>query len=255
VTQKPKRKSSVSKVAKGKDAAIAQAKPAAPKTEARAGIRPKAKVLVVDDHPVVRQGLALLIRHEHDMEVCGEAETAHEALKAIAATEPDVAIVDLSLKGVSGLELIKDMKVRFPKLPILVLSMSDENVYAERALRAGARGYMMKEEATEKVLLAIRRVLGGQLYLSDSMASRLLTQFVAGRVAATSPIDTLSDRELEVFQLIGRGLGAGDIARTLHLSPKTIETYRAHIKDKMNLATSTELLQHAIRYVQNLQGG
>ena len=217
--------------------------------------RKKARVLVVDDHPVVRQGLALLISHEPDMEVCAQAETVHEAIKAIAATQPDVAVVDLSLKGTSGLELIKDIKVRFSKVPVLVLSMSDENVYAERALRAGARGYMMKEEATEKVLMAIRRVLMGQLYLSESMASRLLHQFVDGRPAGVAPIDTLSDRELEVFQLIGQGYGAGEIARTLHLSPKTIETYRAHIKDKMKLATSTELLQHAIRYVQHLQGG
>jgi len=226
------------------------------KAKERAEVHKKARVLVVDDHPVVRQGLALLISHESDMEVCGEAETAHDALKAIAATQPDVIIVDLSLKGASGLELIKDIRVRFAKVPVMVLSMSDENVYAERALRAGARGYMMKEEATEKVLMAIRRVLSGQLYLSDQMASRLLNQVVDGRAGGSvAPVDTLSDRELEVFQLIGQGFGPSDIARTLHLSPKTIETYKAHIKEKMNLDTSTELLQHAIRYVQNLQGG
>lgn len=214
-----------------------------------------AKVLVVDDHPVVRQGLALLINHEPDLAVCGEAATAAEALKAIADARPDVAIVDLSLKGASGLDLIKDIKVRHPGLPVLVLSMSDENVYAERALRAGARGYMMKEEATEKVLTALRRVLGGAVYLSDAMASRLLSQFVAGDAAGGgSPVDRLSDRELEVFRLIGQGLGTGEIARRLHLSPKTIETHRAHIKVKLGLDSGTDLLRQAIRFVEDTTG-
>ena len=216
----------------------------------------KAKVLVVDDHPVVRQGMAQLISHEPDLTVCGEAGSVPEALKAIAACHPDVAVVDLSLKGASGLELLKDIKVRYPRLPVLVLSMADENVFAERALRAGARGYMMKEEAAEKVLEAIRCVMAGRIYLSDAMASRLLHQFVDGKSkAGASPVDGLSDRELEVFQLIGRGLGTGEIARQLHLSPKTIETYRAHIKNKMNLESATELLQHAIQYVQSMRGG
>ena len=176
----------------------------------------KAKVLVVDDHPVVRQGMAQLISHEPDLTVCGEAGSVPEALKAIAACHPDVAVVDLSLKGASGLELLKDIKVRYPRLPVLVLSMADENVFAERALRAGARGYMMKEEAAEKVLEAIRCVMAGRIYLSDAMASRLLHQFVDGKSkAGASPVDGLSDRELEVFQLIGRGLGTGEIARQL----------------------------------------
>lgn len=214
-----------------------------------------ARVLVVDDHPVVRQGLALLINHEPDLVVCGEAATAAEALKAVADTRPDVAIVDLSLKGTSGLDLIKDIKVRHPGLPVLVLSMSDENVYAERALRAGARGYMMKEEATEKVLTALRRVLGGAVYLSDAMASRLLSQFVAGDAAGGgSPVDRLSDRELEVFRLIGQGLGTGEIAHRLHLSPKTIETHRAHIKAKLGLDSATDLLRQAIRFVEDTTG-
>ncbi|MBE3070212.1 MAG: response regulator transcription factor [Planctomycetes bacterium] len=214
-----------------------------------------ARVLVVDDHPVVRQGLALLINHEPDLAVCGEAATAAEALKAIADTRPDVAIVDLSLKGASGLDLIKDIKVRHPGLPVLVLSMSDENVYAERALRAGARGYMMKEEATEKVLTALRRVLAGAVYLSDAMASRLLSQFVAGDApGGGSPVDRLSDRELEVFRLIGQGLGTGEIAHRLHLSPKTIETHRAHIKVKLGLDSGTDLLRQAIRFVEDTTG-
>ena len=225
------------------------------KTPPKAVVKAKARVLVVDDHPVVRQGMAQLIGHEPDLEVCGEAASAPDALKAISACRPDVAVVDLSLKGVSGLELLKDIKVRHPRLPVLVLSMADENIFAERALRAGARGYMMKEEAAEKVPDAIRCVMSGRIYLSDAMSSRLLHQFVDGRTEAGSAVDSLSDRELEVFQLIGQGLGTGEIARRLHLSPKTIETYRAHIKEKMNLESATELLQHAIQYVQRLSGG
>lgn len=215
----------------------------------------KAKVLIVDDHPIVRQGVGQLINQEADLMVCAEAETASDALKAIAAHQPDVAVVDLSLKGVSGLELIKDIKVRFPTLPVLVLSMFDETIYAERVLRAGARGYMMKEEATQKVLMAIRRVLNGEIYLSDAMASHLLSVITTGaKDGKTSPVDLLSDRELEVFQLIGEGLGTSQIARKLHLSPKTIETYRAHIKEKLNLESATELLQHAIQWTQGLGG-
>jgi DNA-binding NarL/FixJ family response regulator len=222
------------------------------KAKARKG---KAKVLIVDDHPIVRQGVGQLINQEADLMVCAEAETAPDALKAIAAHQPDVAVVDLSLKGVSGLELIKDIKVRFPTLPVLVLSMFDETIYAERVLRAGARGYMMKEEATQKVLMAIRRVLNGEIYLSDAMASRLLSVFTTGaRDGKTSPVDLLSDRELEVFQLIGEGLGTSQIARKLHLSPKTIETYRAHIKEKLNLDSAAKLLQHAIQWTQGLAG-
>ena len=225
-------------------------------TKARHKTRQKARVLVVDDHPVVRQGLRLLIDHESDLEVCAEAETVADALEAITKHKPDVAVVDLSLRGTSGLELIKDIRVRHADLPVLVLSMSDESVYAERVLRAGARGYLMKEAATDEVLTALRRVLDGGIYLSDAMASRLLAQLVRGVPAdGGSPVDRLSDRELEVFGLIGRGLGTGEIARRLHLSPKTIETYRAHIKQKLNLADATELLQHAIYYVRESEGG
>jgi DNA-binding NarL/FixJ family response regulator len=212
----------------------------------------KRKVLVVDDHPIVRQGLVQMIGHEPDLTVCGEAETAHDALKVAAASGPDIAIVDLSLKGASGLELLKDLKVRYPKLPVLVLSMYDESMYAERALRAGARGYMMKEEASDKVLTALRSLLAGQIYLSEAMSARLLNLAVAGRTnGGASPTECLSDRELEVFRLIGQGFGNSDIARQLHLSPKTVETYRAHIKDKLRLTGSTELLQHAIQWAQS----
>jgi DNA-binding NarL/FixJ family response regulator len=223
-------------------------------TARRAPQQKKARILVVDDHPIVRQGLVLMVGHEPDLEVCGEAASAAEALKVIAATQPDAAIVDLSLKGSSGLELLKDIKVRYPKLAVLVLSVYDESMYAERALRAGAMGYMMKEEAVEKVITAIRRILSGQIYLSENMASRLLHVLVGGRPVGTSPAERLSDRELEVFQLIGQGYGNTEIARRLHLSPKTVETYRGHIKDKLNLSNATELLQHAIQWTRDTAG-
>lgn len=249
-------KSSQAKKKPAKGAAHSAASKPAATAPVSVAAKEKARVLVVDDHPVVRQGLKLLINAEGDLAVCGEAESLPDALRVIGPLKPDIALVDLSLKGSSGLELVKDIKVRFPKLPVLVLSMADENVYAERVLRAGARGYMMKEAATERVLVAIRQVLSGGVYLSDAMASRLLNEIVGGRPAdAATSIDRLSDRELEVFQLIGQGMGTTEIAHKLHLSPKTIETYRAHIKDKLNLDTATELLQHAIRHVQEAQGG
>jgi len=212
----------------------------------------RARVLIVDDHPIVTQGLAQLIGREPDLEVCACAADAVSALGAIDALKPDVAIVDLSLGGTSGLGLLKDCKVRHPDLPILVLSMHDESLYAERALRAGAKGYVMKKEPPERVLAALRRVLGGAICLSDDMTSRLLHGcFDAGPAALGSPMDLLSDRELEVLELIGRGVGTQQIAGTLHLSPKTVETHRAHIKGKLQLKSGTELLLHAMKWVQN----
>lgn len=216
-------------------------------TEAR---RPPAKVLVVDDHPVVRQGLAQLLRQEEDLAYCGGAEDAVEALKAIEKLQPDIAIVDISLRDTSGIELIKDIRIRFPKLPVVVLSMHDESFYAERVLRAGARGYVMKEEAAEKVLVALRKVLAGEIFLSESMSARLLSKFVEGRTESRFRTERLSDRELEVFQLVGQGLGTRHIATNLHLSVKTIEAHRANIKRKLKLRSATELLQHAIQWVQ-----
>jgi len=211
----------------------------------------KARVLVVDDHPIVRQGVAQLINHEADLAVCAEADSAAEAVRAVAESRPDVAVVDLSLREASGLELLKDLKVRFPRLPVLVLSMYDESVYAERALRAGARGYIMKEAPPEQVLEAIRRVLAGEVYLSGAASSRLLKRLTAGRPREVqSPMDGLSDRELEVFRLIGAGLGNKEVARRLHLSPKTIDTYRARLKEKLGLASAKELLRHAIQWTR-----
>lgn len=214
----------------------------------------KSKVLIVDDHPIVRQGLIQLIDQEPDFQICGEAESAREALNLIATASPDIAIVDLSLKESSGLELIKDIKVRYGQLLVLVLSMHDESVYAERVLRAGARGYLMKEEAAEKVMAALRRVVSGEIYLCDKVAQNILAKMTGGPVTAReSLVETLSDRELEVFLLLGQGMGTRQIAEKLHLSVKTIETYREHIKTKLNLVDASELLQHAIRWVQSRQ--
>ena len=207
----------------------------------------KRKVFVVDDHPIVRQGLALMINAEDDLTVCGTAEEAQTALPAIAEIRPDLLIIDISLNGPDGLELVKHVRVLFPELPILVLSMHDETTYAERALRARANGYIMKQEATEKVLVAVRRILSGGIYLSDRMANKILHQYMSGAVnAGNSRISELSDRELEVFRLIGDGHGTRQIAEQLRLSVKTVETYQAHIKEKLLLRTGRELVQQAI---------
>jgi DNA-binding NarL/FixJ family response regulator len=212
--------------------------------------RPRAKILIVDDHPVVREGLLRRINRQPDLVVCGEVGAAAEAMKAIAAGRPDLAIVDLTLQDKSGLELIKDIQTRYPRLPVLVLSMHDEKVYAPRALRAGARGYIMKQEAPEHVIEAVRRVLGGQVYLSEKMAARLLGTFVAGRPpAAASPVESLSDRELEVFELIGSGLGSRQIAERLHVSIKTVGAYKLRIKEKLQLESAAELTQQAFLWV------
>jgi DNA-binding NarL/FixJ family response regulator len=207
----------------------------------------KSSVFVVDDHPIVRQGLALMINAEADLMVCGEAEEAQTALQSIVESHPDILIIDISLDGPDGLELVKHVRSLFPELPILILSMHDETIYAERALRARANGYIMKQEATEKVLIAIRRILSGGIYLSERMANRILQQHARGGAAASqSRITELSDRELEVFRLIGDGHGTRQIADQLHLSVKTVETYQAHIKEKLLLRTGRELVQQAI---------
>lgn len=213
-------------------------------------------ILVVDDHPILRQGLTQLINQEVDLRVCGEADEEHTAIEAIAALKPDMVIVDIALKDTSGIELIKKIRVGNERLPILVLSMHDESLYTERALRAGANGYIMKQEAPDQIVKAIRRVLAGEIYVSEQIGSRLLRKIVHGRpTAIDSPIDNLSDRELEVFRLIGRGYRTRQIAEMLHLSVKTVESYREHIKHKMGFRDATELLQHAIQWVQGEKSG
>jgi DNA-binding NarL/FixJ family response regulator len=209
----------------------------------------KKMVLVVDDHPLMRQGLSLLINQQQDMQVCGEAEEAQAAMHALAQKKPDIMILDISLNGPDGLELLKSIRVSHPDLPVLILSMHDEAIYAERALRARANGYIMKQEATEKVLVAMRRILNGDIYLSDRMQNKMLHQFIDGAPSMIqSRISSLSDRELEVFRLIGEGRATREIAEELHLSIKTVETYQAHIKEKLALRSGRELIQHAIQW-------
>ena len=215
---------------------------------------PKCKVFLVDDHPIVRQGLALLIDREPDLMVCGEADGATSALQAIREAAPDFVVLDISLDGPDGLELLKTLRVRYPNLPVLVLSMHDEAVYAERALRAGANGYIMKQEATDRVLTAIRHILGGDVYLSDRLTKRMLQQFVNGSVSPRDPLAKLSDRELEVYRLIGAGHSTRQIADELHVSTKTIESYQAHIKEKLALRNARELVQHAVEWSVNAKG-
>ena len=209
----------------------------------------KKMVFVVDDHPIVRQGLTLLINRESDLAVCGEAQEMHAALTAIPALKPDILIVDISLNGPDGLELLKNIRITMPHLPVLILSMHDESIYAERALRAGANGYIMKQEATEKVLVALRRILSGEIYVSGRIANSMLQHYVRGAIPSEhSSISELTDRELEVFRLIGDGYGTRQIAEVLHLSIKTVESYQAHIKEKLSLRSARELVQHAVQW-------
>lgn len=209
------------------------------------------RVLLVDDHPIVRQGLTELINRQKGMMVCGEAGSAPEAMEKAASLAPDLAIVDVTLQEKSGLELIKDLKIQYPRLPVLVLSMHDETLYAERTLRAGARGYVMKQEASDRIALAIRFVLTGEIYLSDRMKSRILRNLVEGETDRDRfSISRLSDRELEVFRLLGEGFSTRQVAARLNLSVKTIESYRESLKQKMDLKTGAELVQQAIKWAR-----
>ncbi|MGB2821731.1 MAG: response regulator transcription factor [Phycisphaerae bacterium] len=212
------------------------------------------EILVVDDHPIMRAGLIQLIAQEGDLAICGEAEDARGALAAIEAHPPDLAVVDISLKESSGLDLIKDIRARWPKLPVLVLSMHDEAIYAERVLRAGARGYVTKSEVSCKVIEGIRKVLAGEVYVSEQLASKMITSLVGGGDLDTFPIDRLTDRELQVLDLIGRGLQTREVADRLHLSTKTVDAHREHIKKKLNLDSAAELVRYAVHWVQFEQG-
>jgi DNA-binding NarL/FixJ family response regulator len=204
------------------------------------------RIIVVDDHPMSREGIVQWIRHESDLDVCGEAQTAAEALDAVIAMKPDLVLTDITLPGRSGLELIKDIHAIVPALPVLVISMHDETLYAERVLRAGASGYVTKQVGGDTIILAIRRILAGQIYLSQTMQGRVLQTFTAGRNAALrSGIEKLSDREFEVFQFIGQGLSTLQIAKRLHLSPKTVDAHRANIKSKLELETAAQLSSFA----------
>ena len=212
--------------------------------------RQVARILIVDDHPLVVHALTELISREPDLEICGQASEAGEALKQLDATKPDLIIIDISLKRGDGVELIKQIKARQGEAKMLVSSMHSESLFAERTVRAGAMGYVNKQEEISKLIEAIRQVLDGQIYLSPGMANRLLSRMVAGRRAIErSPIETLSDRELEVFGLIGQGLTTGQIAKKLQISVKTVETYRENIKAKLNLASGAELSHQAVQWV------
>lgn len=208
------------------------------------------RILLLDDHPLLRKGLSALINQEPDLMVVGEAEDGQQALRALAENRFDLAIVDISLPGVDGIEVLKSLKERFPELPTLVVSMHDESLFAERALRAGARGFVMKQEAVESILTAIRRVLAGQIYVSERIATRMLKKLVDGDARPSArTLDVLTDRELTIFRLIGQGYGTRQIAEQLHLSAKTVESHRAHIKEKLDLASGTELVRYACLWV------
>jgi DNA-binding NarL/FixJ family response regulator len=227
-----------------------------PVTPAEAhGEQRRKTVLIVDDHPVLRHGISQIINNEKDLVVCGEAESAPTALDAMRRLKPDLALIDISLQGTNGIELIKLMRAEQPKLPILMLSMHDESLYALRALRAGARGYVMKGEAMEHVLTAIRKVLEGDIYVSPRFSERLVFKAIQSLEGGMgSPVDKLSDRELEVLQLLGKGFGTREIANELHLSIKTIETHRAHIKEKLGFKDAGEMVRFAIDWVTREMG-
>jgi len=214
----------------------------------------KFRVFIVEDHPVTRDGLVQLINYQDDLRVCGHAGTVAKAIGGVDEAEPDLVMVDVSLPDGHGIELVKDLKLRRPQARILVLSMHDEGLYAERAFRAGASGYIMKQEPTDTVLAAVRRILSGETYLSPRMQERVLNRFAAGKSAsANSDVERLTDRELEVFELIGRGLGTRQIARQLRLGVSTVETHRAHLKEKLELESGTELTRRAVEWVNNHQ--
>jgi len=209
------------------------------------------RIMIVDDHPIMREGLTRVIEENGDLVVCAQAESIQRALELVETTQPDLIIVDIALGGQNGLELIKDVKVRHPKLPMLVHSMHEEQVYAQRSLRAGARGYLMKQEPAPKLLQAVRQVLGGEVYLSETMTRQMLHRMAGGWSGKdVSPVERLSDRELEVFELLGQGQKTKEIAHHLHLSVKTVQTYCEHLKEKLLLRDGTSLVRFAVQWVE-----
>jgi DNA-binding NarL/FixJ family response regulator len=212
----------------------------------------KIKIFLVDDHPLVREWLTNLIQNQSDLVICGEAEDAPAALRAISTTKPDVAIVDITLKHGSGIELIKSLKAVEPGIAVIVLSMHDERLYAERALRAGARGYIMKRETAKKVITAIREVLAGKIHMSENLSASFAQKFVDGHLPSSgSLVEQLSDRELEVFQLLGKGYETRRVAEMMNVSMKTVQAHCAHIKEKLKLTNAAELLREAVRWQEN----
>jgi DNA-binding NarL/FixJ family response regulator len=212
------------------------------------------RLLLVDDHPIMRHGLAQLIRSEPGLDVCAEAGNARDGLSAVAQCQPDLVVIDLTLPDKNGLELLKDIQAMHPGTLCLVLSMHDEEMYGERTLRAGARGYIMKEVAADHLITAVKKVLGGGIYVSDSMASRMLEQVSGQRAKAAAGIDTLTDRELEVLEMIGRGVATKNIASKLSISARTVEAHRAHIKEKLAITDGAALVRYAVQWVEQREG-
>jgi DNA-binding NarL/FixJ family response regulator len=229
--------------------------PQAPESAGKGAAQPPARILLVDDHPTFRRGLAAAIAEHADLVVCGEAEDAQKALEAMRRLKPDIAIIDISLPGTNGIELIKQMVAEQPTLAFLVLSMHDETYFALRALRAGAKGYVMKAEAPSEIIAAIRKIQKGELYVSPRLGDRLIFRAIQSlEEGMGSLVDRFSDRELEVFQLLGKGLGTREIAETLHLSGKTVETHRAHLKEKLGCKSANEVVRFAIDWVSKEAG-
>jgi DNA-binding NarL/FixJ family response regulator len=224
--------------------------------EGSVSLRPRKKILLVDDHPMTRAGIVQLVNKQPELEICAESGTPTDAFNELAKTNIDLVLTDLTMPGRNGIDFIKDLLAQKPGLPILVLSMHDEMIYAERVLRAGARGYIMKEAGGEKLLAAIRQVLSGQVYVSPNMSAKILDN-LSGRKprGSHSPIETLSDREFQVFQLIGQGLTTKAIAKQLGLSPKTVDVHRDHIKEKLQIADAASLIRHAVRWIETQNPG
>jgi DNA-binding NarL/FixJ family response regulator len=226
-----------------------------PPTGSNPGKRRVRRVLIVDDHPIVRQGLRRIMENEEDLIVCGEAETARDARSAIKELTPDVMIADISLKQSDGIELVRDVRAHHPQLPILVLSMHDETIYAERMLSAGANGYIMKQAASEQFLVSLRRVLDGGIYVSEAVGNNMIQKFAAGgSYISANPIDRLSNRELQILHMIGKGMSTRETAESLNLSIKTVESHRQRIKRKLNLNTGTQLVQYAVNWFTGREG-
>lgn len=210
----------------------------------------KKKIYIVDDHPLMRKGMAMTLDNSVEFTVCGQSESAEEALSEIPKLKPDACVVDISLPGMNGIELVKNLLAQLPELKILVVSRHDEELYAERAIRAGAKGYVMKLEAGDVLVTAVRQIMNGGIYLSDKIGSQLIMKIASGQSAGDNPLEILSDRELEVFELTGKGESTKEIAQRLHVSVKTIDTYRARIKEKMHLNTANELMRRAVQWVE-----
>src|SRR5271169_3965449 len=214
------------------------------------------RVLIVDDHPIVRQGLRQIMEHEEDLMVCGEAETVRDAMAAVRDLRPDVVVADLSLKQGDGIELVRDVRAHFPQLPILVLSMHDETIYAERMLSAGANGYIMKQAASEQFLVSLRRVLDGGIYVSEAVGNSMIKKIAAGGgYTSGNPVDRLSTRELQILHMIGKGMSTRETAHALNLSIKTIESHRQRVKRKLNLNTGAQLVQYAVNWFSGREPG